>query len=408
MNEIEIGMISCWYQEKSCGNFTYRLSGALERNGAKVQIMSSNCLCYRDNPFCDDLFLSDCRKVRFADYYWAPHTRFGNYLRMIPRLVGDALKGRQYVTEMKFPILDYQQTQGSFGFLPLLSFLTSPTHSKRVITIHEIDSVQNQLKIRNLNLNTIPLNRVYNRANRIIVQNSAMRDAIMKLGVRLEKISIVPHGTFIPPLKSVDRDQIIFCGGHKIAKGKGLETFLQAVSMFKQESVPLKVVIYGLNSEYGQEEGKKLSSQLGISEQIRWFDYNFKDGPLNNEFQRSMMMVIPYTSSEAGAQVTSAMANGVPVIATPNVGLPEYLGQSGFFIKENDTADLVHKMKLLFVNSELRARFGAQLRQRAIELFSWDVIGRKTHDLFKEILKEPEFDASDWKGNLSRAGFGVL
>lgn len=305
---------------------------------------------------------------------------------MMPQLVADALKGRHYLAAMDFPLLNYQQTQGSFGFLPLMSFLTFPTTAKRVVTIHEIDAIQSHLKLKNLKLNTIALNKIYNKADQIIVQNSAMLESIVELGVCLEKISVIPHGTYIPQMEQLDRDQVIFCGGHKIAKGKGFETFIQAVSILKNQNIRLNVVIYGLNSVYGQIEGKALAEKFGVAGQIEWFDYNFEDAPLNAKFQKSKLMVIPYISSEAGAQVTSAMANAVPVIATKNVGLPEYLGEDGFYVKENDAEDLVDKLKLLINNRELREKVGSKLRKRALEYYSWDVVAKKTHDLFNDIL----------------------
>ena len=386
MDKLEVGMICCWYREKSCGNFAHKISEALETKGVSVHILSSNCLCYRHNPFCDSLFLSHCKKIKFADFYWEPHPKYVNYLRMAPRLVGDVLKGRQFISEMKFPVLNYQQTQGSFGFLPLLSFLTFPTNSKRVITIHEIDVIQSRLNLRYLKLNTTYLNKIYNKADMLIVFTKAMKSTLENLGVRSDKISVIPHGTVIPELSGFDRDQIIFCGGHNIFKGKGFETFLRALFILKSENIHFKIAIYGLNSEYNQEEGITLLSKFGLNDQVKWFDYGFNDEVLNADLQKSMMTIIPHTTSEAGFQVTSAMANGVPVIATTNAGLPEYLGQSGFYIREDDVLDLVQKMKLLLFDKELRSRIGSQLRMHALKNFSWDVIAHNTHDLYMKVL----------------------
>jgi len=386
MADMEISLVSCWYKEKSCGNFAYNLSRALDKLGVKVSILSANCLCHRDDPFNPELFFSPCQKIKFADFYWKPFSNTANYFRIVPQLAGDAVKGRRYVNRNNVPLLNYQQTQGSFGFLPLLSFLSFPTEAKRVVTIHEIDSIQKQFKLKNIKLRTAGLNKIYNKADAVIVQNSAMKASMEKLGVHSEKIHIIPHGTYIPYLNSYDRDQIIFCGGHKIAKGKGFDIFLQALSILKSQGVVPKVVIYGLNLQYGQEEGKALVSKSGVGEQVKWFNYNFDEGPLFEEFQKSMLMVTPYTSSEAGAQVTAAMANAVPVIATRNVGLPEYLGEAGVYIRKNGPEDLAQKMKQLMNNADLRVTLGSELRKRALEQYSWDVIARKTFGLFKEII----------------------
>jgi len=175
MADMEISLVSCWYKEKSCGNFAYNLSRALGKLGVKVSILSANCLCHRDDPFNPELFFSPCQKIKFADFYWKPFSNTANYFRIVPQLAGDAVKGRRYVNRNNVPLLNYQQTQGSFGFLPLLSFLSFPTEAKRVVTIHEIDSIQKQFKLKNIKLRTAGLNKIYNKADAVIVQNSAMK-----------------------------------------------------------------------------------------------------------------------------------------------------------------------------------------------------------------------------------------
>ncbi|HDD44636.1 MAG TPA: glycosyltransferase family 1 protein, partial [Candidatus Desulfofervidus auxilii] len=125
--------------------------------------------------------------------------------------------------------------------------------------------------------------------------------------------------------------------------------------------------------------------KLGIHNQIKWFDYKTDDALLE-EFQRSMFMVTPYTTSEAGAAVTTAMANAVPVIATRNVGLPEYLGDDGIYINENDPKYLADKMAQLINNNALRQTLSIRLYNRAVKFYSWEVIAQKTLELYKKVL----------------------
>jgi len=384
----EIGIIACWYKEKSCGNFAYKLSSALERLGLKVSILSANCLCYGDNPFDPDLWLSPVKQISFADFY-KPGSGIKRAARLMPQLLGDVFKGARYLKHLKLPILNYQQTQGSYGFLPLLSFLTFPTNSKRVVTIHEIDSIQRQFKLKGFKLNTIKLNPIYNKADAVIVQTVPMKKQLESWGIQAEKIHIIPHGTLIPDLTSYPRDQIIFCGGHHLNHGKGFDLFLKALVILKEKGISPKVLIHGLNREYFQEEGIEPIAQSGLTDQVKWFDYCFtNEQALWVEYQKSLFSVIPYTTSEAGSTVTTAMANAVPVIASRSVGLPEYLGGDGIFVKENEPADLAEKMLGLIRDSQQREEIGRRLYERASRLFSWDVIAKQNLEVYQSLLSE--------------------
>lgn len=385
----EIGLIACWYKEKSCGNFAFKLAAALEQSGLKVRILSATCRCYGDDPFNPELLFSPVAQLPFADFYPKPGSRIKRYSRMLTQHLGDTCKGARYLRHLKLPILNFQQTQGSFGFLPLLSFLTFPTDSKRVVTIHEIDSIQKQFKLKNFKLTTVKLNRVYNKADAIIVQTKPLKAQLEAWGILSEKIHIIPHGTNIPKLSSYPRDQIIFCGGHHLTHGKGFDLFLKALVILKEKGITPKVLIHGLNREYGQEEGIEPIARMGLTDQINWFDYVFtNEEALWTEYQKSLLAVIPYTTSEAGSTVTTAMANAVPVIASRAVGLPEYLGPEGVFVKDDAPAGLAEKMLGLIKDAPGRETVGHSLSERALKFFSWDVIAEQNIKLYRSLLKQ--------------------
>jgi glycosyltransferase involved in cell wall biosynthesis len=276
--------------------------------------------------------------------------------------------------------------------------------------------VQKQLKVRSRAFSTLWLNKIYHKADAVIVQTRAAKEALEGLGVDSARVYVIPHGTHIPKLKASDiscyrrqaglyhqrrgctedaappapmretlTQQIVFCGGHHLTSGKGFDVFLKALLILKEQNVTPKVMVYGLNAIYGQGQGQKLIFELGVDNRIRWFDYKSEDS-LFEELQRALCMVIPYTTSEAGNAVTAAMANAVPVIATTRVGLPEYLEKSGLYIQEDNPQDLADKILQLIHHPDLRETLGMQLYRRALELYSWESIAQKTLYLYMSLL----------------------
>ncbi|MCE4608148.1 MAG: glycosyltransferase family 4 protein [Caldisphaeraceae archaeon] len=384
MSYPKIGIITCWYKDKSSGKYAYHLSKSLDKLGVECSILSANCLCYRDNPFDPELLFSPCKQIKFKDFYWVEGPKPVQYARAVAEIVTEPWKGVKYLKNLPYPIIHYHQVQGSYGFLPLLSFLTYPSKAKRIVTVHEIDKIQTGLKVRSLNVTTTWLNRVYNKADAIVVMTRKMADLMVKFGVREEKINVIPYGTEIPAIEDFKRDQVIFCGGHHLTSGKGFDAFVKALTILRARGFTPSILIYGLNSEYGQEKGMRMVKDAGLWEQVKWFDYK-DDEALFYEFQKSMFAVIPYTTSEVGAVVTAAMANATPVIATRNSGLPEYLREYGLYIKENDPDDLALTMLKVSKDSILRKSIGSTLRKIALEEYSWDAIGEKTANLYQEI-----------------------
>jgi len=85
---------------------------------------------------------------------------------------------------------------------------------------------------------------------------------------------------------------------------------------------------------------------------------------------------------------TTAMANGVPVIASRSVGLPEYLGQDGIFLKEGDPLGLAEVMLKLIRDPVQREALGRRLSEKAAKSFSWEVIANEHIELFRSVLKQ--------------------
>jgi len=82
-----------------------------------------------------------------------------------------------------------------------------------------------------------------------------------------------------------------------------------------------------------------------------------------------------------------AMACGTPVIAS-RVGGLAYLvreGETGFFVPAQDPEALAEKLRLIFVDHDLRIRLGEQAVVYAHD-FSWELITDQIVDIYKKIL----------------------
>ncbi|MEJ2392959.1 MAG: glycosyltransferase, partial [Gammaproteobacteria bacterium] len=222
-------------------------------------------------------------------------------------------------------------------------------------------------------------NLTYNLADRILVHANEMKQKLVDYGVYPDIIDIVEHGVDIQPLPRGQRQGIIFYGGHFLEKGKGLDTLFQAMAKIKEKqgtNTPT-LTIHGHYGESTPAYGIEMMKKYGLVGVVRWLNQLPHDDAVE-EYRKALICVLPYTGSFAGLPASTAMANGVPVIATRRAGLPEHLGDAAVWIEENDADGLATSILELLDDAAARERLAQAGRSRAEQFLTWDVIAEKT------------------------------
>ena len=105
------------------------------------------------------------------------------------------------------------------------------------------------------------------------------------------------------------------------------------------------------------------------------------------------MAVAPKLSlTEGSGKLLNYMAVGMPTVAFDTPVAREYLGPDGLFARLGDVQSLADQLYAgLFPSdqaSDHYRRIGLRLRQRALQRFSWDVVGQQIVDAYRELLGE--------------------
>ena len=93
----------------------------------------------------------------------------------------------------------------------------------------------------------------------------------------------------------------------------------------------------------------------------------------------------PSLSEGQGISFLEAMAAGVPVIATPVGGIPDFLkdGKTGLFCNKRDPKDIARAIKRLMHDNELYQSIQKNARVMVTERYSWEVISRDMLRVFE-------------------------
>lgn len=171
--------------------------------------------------------------------------------------------------------------------------------------------------------------REWKAADRVLVNSDFCREALVEQGVAPEKIVVVPlcyeadpgavGGTVrtYAPLRPL---RILFLG--QVIVRKGIQYLMQAARLLEQENIQFDVVgPVGITPEAANSAPKNLvfHGRATRDQAELWY-------------RQSDVFVLPTLSDGFALTQIEAMANGLPVVATPNCGRVVEDGVNGFVV----------------------------------------------------------------------------
>jgi alpha-maltose-1-phosphate synthase len=216
-------------------------------------------------------------------------------------------------------------------------------------------------------------------ADSILAASEYVRDTLVTIGVRREKIFLLPYGVdvqrFRPPAekRSASTFRALFVG--QISQRKGIKYLLEA---WKRLALPdAELVILG--SVVGQGEG--LRRYEGLFRHLPSVPYS----ELHTYYQDADIFIFPSVHEGSALAVNEAMASGLPVITTHNSGTPVRDGQEGFIVPIRDIDALAQRIQQLYSDRLLVQRMGENARRR-IEQFTWQAYRRNLVEHLRTFL----------------------
>jgi glycosyltransferase involved in cell wall biosynthesis len=112
------------------------------------------------------------------------------------------------------------------------------------------------------------------------------------------------------------------------------------------------------------------------------------DEPLLHALYERADLFVHATHYEGSSLVTlEAMAHGLPVAATRAGGIPDKVahGETGFLAEPRDASSLADAVQQALATPDARGSLGRRGRERALRLFAWPAIARRTLALLEEL-----------------------
>jgi glycosyltransferase involved in cell wall biosynthesis len=207
---------------------------------------------------------------------------------------------------------------------------------------------------------------VLRRARLTICASTALADAARELGAR--EVRVIPSGVDVPAYvrEEASPPEVLYAG--RLSPEKGILDLVAAADN------GMKLTIVGDGPLRGQVPGA-----LGFvpHEQL---------GPF---YDRAAVVAVPSHREGFGVVCAEAMAHGRPVVAGAVGGLLDLVvhEETGLLVPPRDVPALRQALRRLLGDPELRARLGANARERARRNFSWERVTDLTLQAYEEGLR---------------------
>ena len=213
----------------------------------------------------------------------------------------------------------------------------------------------------------------FHTADHIYVLSSVARESMLHYGVPAEKIFVNPCGVDLAHFYPSDKRDYVFriIQVGAITLGKGVLTLLDAFAKAKLPNAELWFVGGGLETSCIQSSINKMLSP-GVT-----FHRPVPQTKLLDFYNQSSVFVLASVADGFGMVVAQAMACGLPVIVTENVGAKDLVvdGVNGFIVPVGAPEIIAERLGQLHDNPELCRAMGAAAKVTVEKGYTWTDYG---------------------------------
>lgn len=198
-------------------------------------------------------------------------------------------------------------------------------------------------------------------ADRILCGSDFVRDGVRASGGPVERCRTVPYGTNAAAPEAVARKpdggplRVLFVGALQLRKG--VQYLLEAARALAPGTAQFRAAG---PVQLAPDAARALASRVELAGALS------RDS-LAREYAWADVLALPSISEGSANVCYEALANGIPVIATPNSGSVVRDGEEGFIVPIRDPHAIEERLRRLADDRSLLARLSDNARQRGAE-----------------------------------------
>jgi glycosyltransferase involved in cell wall biosynthesis len=220
-----------------------------------------------------------------------------------------------------------------------------------------------------------------------ITSSSELKERVINLRKKNNNVSVVLDGVNLDKYKIKRRGEIsdnnikvIYSGS--FVKNKGIDLLLKSIKEISQMNIKNISFILAGSPVVNIQDFIRKNNLEGIVQIISPLEYN-KLPEIN---QRGDIGIDPKTSEvgQASGKILQYMAAGLPVICFDRKNNHKYLGEAGYYIKENSTEKVVSSILDLMRNPDKINTMSRISKKRSAD-FSWEKSAKKIIKIYNKV-----------------------
>lgn len=225
----------------------------------------------------------------------------------------------------------------------------------------------------------------YENIDRFIAVTEKAKEALIKEGVKPEKISVVNMGIdlkkFHPHLlKKQNKDINILCVARLVPE-KGIDDLLEAFLAIREKNPKVKLTFVG--------SGPLKKELIGYK---NVFVKSLPYQQIQKEYQRADIFCLPSRETKTwgeqyGMSLLEAMACGLPIVTTNSGAIPEVVGDVALISPHSNAKELKTNLEKLIYNENLRHSLSIAGRQRAVEKYDCRKTGKQIEEIYCKLVR---------------------
>ena len=166
---------------------------------------------------------------------------------------------------------------------------------------------------------------------------------------------------------------------------KNPEAIIRALSIWKHQGGNFVMHLYGMVHIHLQQ----LVDELKLGNEV-FFHGEVSQLQLANAIQESDALILYSRYETFGCVLIEANACGIPVIVSDLAVFHELITENanGIFVKGNEPYLLAEKLAVFALHKDQFNK--SDIASKALERYSYDIVGRKFKKIYTDILKQPE------------------
>jgi len=226
--------------------------------------------------------------------------------------------------------------------------------------------------------------------DKIVCVNEDYIPVFKEWGVDPNKLVFIPNGVdtkkFSPGKSQVKKklkDEKIILYFGRLHYQKNVDLLIRSFKYVKEKINDIKLIIIGTGADFD-----KLKNMSAGDNDIIMTGF-IPDDNLIDYLRAADIVVFPSRGENASLTIMEAMACELPVVSSDVGNAKKILGDGRGILLEKYTEEEIADICVNVLNDEKKAeKIGKDARKYVEKNHSWDIISKKTQDLYKAVIEE--------------------